>query len=244
MPAAGQQGRRRQPKAPNPPAAPGCALSCLNMAQPAEHGDAESATSRLCIKNLPKHVNEARLKDHFSAKGEVTDVKVLRTRCAPARRPARQRSAGVAWAPIPPPARSAGPPALPSLCCRDGASRQMGFVGFRSPQEAAAALKYFNHSFIDTSRLEVEVRSCCASNVGAANAARCRSGCSPLQLTHQPPQCQRAAMYLVRVLTPLPMAPAASPRAQTRVLWVQQPDDCPPPPQTPPAARAVCPPCG
>jgi hypothetical protein len=45
-------------------------------------------------------------------------------------------------------------------------------------------------------------------------------------------------MYLVRVLTPLPMAPAASPRAQTRVLWVQQPDDCPPPPPKPHRPRA------
>jgi hypothetical protein len=37
-------------------------------------------TSRICIKNLPKHADEKRLKDHFSAKGEVTDVKVMRTR--------------------------------------------------------------------------------------------------------------------------------------------------------------------
>lgn len=41
---------------------------------------APAATSRLCVKNLPKYVTEPRLKEHFSAKGEVTDVKVLRTK--------------------------------------------------------------------------------------------------------------------------------------------------------------------
>jgi hypothetical protein len=40
-------------------------------------------SSRLCIKNLPKYVNEAKLREHFSAKGEVTDVKVMRTRWVP-----------------------------------------------------------------------------------------------------------------------------------------------------------------
>ena len=37
-------------------------------------------TSRIIIKNLPKHVDEAQLREHFSAKGEVTDAKVVRTR--------------------------------------------------------------------------------------------------------------------------------------------------------------------
>jgi multiple RNA-binding domain-containing protein 1 len=40
---------------------------------------------------------------------------------------------------------------------RDGQSRQMAFVGFRTAEEAAAAQKYFDHTFIDTSRLAVEV---------------------------------------------------------------------------------------
>ena len=44
------------------------------------------------------------------------------------------------------------------LACRDGASRQFGFVGFRSAEEAADALKYFNRTFIDTSRISVEVQ--------------------------------------------------------------------------------------
>ena len=36
--------------------------------------------SRLCVKNLPRHATEARIKEVFSSKGEVTDVKVLRTK--------------------------------------------------------------------------------------------------------------------------------------------------------------------
>lgn len=36
--------------------------------------------SRLCVKNLPKHATEERLRDYFSQKGEVTDAKLMRTR--------------------------------------------------------------------------------------------------------------------------------------------------------------------
>lgn len=38
-------------------------------------------TSRICVKNLPKYVDDRRLRDQFAAKGEVTDAKVMRTRC-------------------------------------------------------------------------------------------------------------------------------------------------------------------
>ncbi|GAB4818001.1 hypothetical protein N2152v2_005047 [Parachlorella kessleri] len=78
----------------------------------------DAATSRVCVKNLPKHVDEKRLREHFSAKGEVTDAKIMRT--------------------------------------KDGKSRQFGFVGFRSAEEARVAVKYFDKSFMDTSRLLVE----------------------------------------------------------------------------------------
>jgi multiple RNA-binding domain-containing protein 1 len=45
--------------------------------------DAEDTpiSTRLCVKGLPKYVNEKRLKEHFAAKGAVTDVKILRTKC-------------------------------------------------------------------------------------------------------------------------------------------------------------------
>ena len=39
-----------------------------------------SNNSRVCVKNLPKYVTEKRLREHFAAKGEVTDVKVLKTK--------------------------------------------------------------------------------------------------------------------------------------------------------------------
>jgi RNA recognition motif-containing protein len=74
--------------------------------------------TRLIVKNLPAHVNEKRLLEHFATRGAVTDARVLRT--------------------------------------RDGFSRKIGFVGFRTAQECGDALRYFNNTFLDTSRLAVE----------------------------------------------------------------------------------------
>ena len=39
----------------------------------------------------------------------------------------------------------------------DGHSRQFGFVGFKSAEDAQAALDYFNNSYLDTSRLNIQV---------------------------------------------------------------------------------------
>lgn len=36
--------------------------------------------SRICVKNLPKHAAEDRLREFFSQKGEVTDAKIMRTK--------------------------------------------------------------------------------------------------------------------------------------------------------------------
>ena len=36
-------------------------------------------TSRLCVKNIPKHMKEERLRQHFGQRGEVTDVKIMKT---------------------------------------------------------------------------------------------------------------------------------------------------------------------
>lgn len=36
----------------------------------------------------------------------------------------------------------------------------MGFIGFKSVDDAALAMKYYNKSYMDTMRLEVEVCAC------------------------------------------------------------------------------------
>ncbi|KNC78665.1 hypothetical protein SARC_08913 [Sphaeroforma arctica JP610] len=37
------------------------------------------ATSRLIVKNLPKYATDKLVRDHFTQKGEVTDVKLMYT---------------------------------------------------------------------------------------------------------------------------------------------------------------------
>jgi len=59
---------------------------------------------------------------------------------------------------------------------RDGQSRQMAFVGFRSVEEAQAALKYFDHTFLDTSRLAVEVGACWGGARGWLRMLPCTQG--------------------------------------------------------------------
>ncbi|GAX79039.1 hypothetical protein CEUSTIGMA_g6479.t1 [Chlamydomonas eustigma] len=86
--------------------------------------------SRLCVKNIPKYLTEHRLREHFAAKGEITDVKILKT--------------------------------------KDGQSRQMAFIGFKSDAEAALAISYYNHTFMDTFRISVEL----ARNYGDKELSR------------------------------------------------------------------------
>ena len=40
---------------------------------------------------------------------------------------------------------------------RDGVSRRFAFVGFKTIEDATKALKFFDKTFFDTSRLKVEV---------------------------------------------------------------------------------------
>jgi multiple RNA-binding domain-containing protein 1 len=80
----------------------------------------ESSSTRLFIRNLPKHATDESLRKHFSKKGIVTDAKVL-------------------FKP-------------------DGKTpRQVGFVGFQSVKDAIEAQTYFNNTFMDTSKLIVEI---------------------------------------------------------------------------------------
>ena len=87
-------------------------------------------STRLLVKNLPKHLTEKRFKEHFSKMGVVTDAKIIYT--------------------------------------KDGRSRLFGFIGYRTPDEAKKALKYFNNTFIDTSRVSVEL----AKSFGDSTIAR------------------------------------------------------------------------
>jgi multiple RNA-binding domain-containing protein 1 len=104
--------------APGAPAPAGAAAPPPAPQPPAPGPPAPPPTSRICVKNLPRHADEARLRAHFSVRGEVTDARVMRS--------------------------------------PDGRSRLFGFVGFRSPAEAAAAVAYFDRSFMDAARLAVE----------------------------------------------------------------------------------------
>ncbi|GMH38972.1 hypothetical protein BSKO_06870 [Bryopsis sp. KO-2023] len=88
------------------------------------------ASSRLCIRGLPKHVGEKDLRDHFSGKWTLTDVKIART--------------------------------------REGQSRQLGFVGFETTEDAASAKKYFNKSYMGVTKLVIEF----ARQMNAATDAR------------------------------------------------------------------------
>ena len=37
-----------------------------------------------------------------------------------------------------------------------GVTRQIGFVGYKTPEEAQEAVKFFNNSFLGTSKISVE----------------------------------------------------------------------------------------
>ena len=92
-------------------------------------GGATRTSSRLCIKNLPKHYTEARFREHFAPLGEVTDCVIKKTHDADARVNTHSRSAS--------------------------ASRCLGFIGYKTETMAIKAQKYFHNTFIDTSRIDV-----------------------------------------------------------------------------------------
>ena len=84
-------------------------------------------STRLFVKNLPKHVTEDKLKAFFSQKGQVTDVKILKKKYSP------------------------------YYCFQffSGVNRQIGFVGYKTEEEAKAAVSFFNNSYFHTSKLFV-----------------------------------------------------------------------------------------
>ncbi|KAI5963395.1 MRD1 [Candida theae] len=75
--------------------------------------------SRLIVKGLPKYYTEENLKTHFSQQGDVTDVKLVKS--------------------------------------KNGESRRFAFIGYKSDEAAQKAVKFFNKSFIDTARIDVQL---------------------------------------------------------------------------------------
>jgi hypothetical protein len=118
-----------------------------------------SMSTRLIVKNLPKHADEARLKEHFQSHGDITDVKVLRKR----------------WDHYEPFSSHIITTSTieERLClhCRDGQSRCFAFVGYKDASQAAKAQKYFDRSCLGTSRLSVSFADSFRS-AGQATSAR------------------------------------------------------------------------
>ena len=76
-------------------------------------------SSRIIVKNIGKTTTESQLKDLFNRKGEVTDVRIQKT--------------------------------------KSGKSREFAFIGFRTEQQARDAQSYFNNTFIQTSKMTIDI---------------------------------------------------------------------------------------
>ena len=93
-------------------------------------------TSRLIIQNLPRSCDESRLRDVFSETGGIiTDVRVCRMQQNDTTTTTSSRNKN----------------SLKDF----GSSRRFGFIGFKSVEDALAAYKYFDNTFIDSSRITV-----------------------------------------------------------------------------------------
>ena len=92
-------------------------------------------SSRLCIKNLPKHYTEVRFREHFSTIGEVTDCVIKNTHGG------TDNDSRSSW--------------RREHRKQQQTSRCLGFIGYKTEQMAILAQKYFHNTFIDTSRIDV-----------------------------------------------------------------------------------------
>ena len=101
-------------------------------------GDVQTplVSSRLCIKNLPKHYTEVRFREHFSTIGEVTDCVIKNTHGGTDENDSRS-----SW--------------RQHRKQQQQTSRCLGFIGYKTEQMAILAQKYFHNTFIDTSRIDV-----------------------------------------------------------------------------------------
>ncbi|GFH17076.1 RRM domain-containing protein, partial [Haematococcus lacustris] len=71
---------------------------------------------------------------------------------------------------------------------RDGVSRQLAFIGYSTEEQAAAAAKYFHKTFIDATRIEVEVRGwvCGCSASQGELSQNCTVTADVLTVIHTP----------------------------------------------------------
>ncbi len=101
-------------------------------------GDVQTplVSSRLCIKNLPKHYTEVRFREHFSTIGEVTDCVIKNTHGG-----TNDNDSRSSW--------------RQHRKQQQQTSRCLGFIGYKTEQMAILAQKYFHNTFIDTSRIDV-----------------------------------------------------------------------------------------
>ena len=99
-------------------------------------GDVQTplVSSRLCIKNLPKHYTELRFREHFSTIGEVTDCVIKTTHGG------TDNDSRSSWQ---------------RQHRKQQQSRCLGFIGYKTEKMALVAQKYFHNTFIDTSRIDV-----------------------------------------------------------------------------------------
>lgn len=93
----------------------------------------KTAMSRLIIKNLPPYLTPDTLRKHFTGQASKN---VASTSSSP--KTFTLTDAKIAYKP-------------------DGTSRRFGFVGFKTEKEAEEAKRWFDKSFIDSMRINVEV---------------------------------------------------------------------------------------
>jgi multiple RNA-binding domain-containing protein 1 len=74
----------------------------------------EMASTRIFIKGLPPTISDEEFRNHFGAKQEITDARLI-------------------------------------------SHRRIGYVGYKTSEDAAKAVKYFDRSFIRMSKIGVEI---------------------------------------------------------------------------------------
>ncbi|KAI0370963.1 hypothetical protein BV20DRAFT_1071162 [Pilatotrama ljubarskyi] len=70
----------------------------------------------------------------------------------------------------------------------DGTSRRFGFIGYKSPQEAERAKKWFNRSFVDSSRITVDIVEGAKDAPAPRPNKRPRLGPSPAEVEEAKPE--------------------------------------------------------